>query len=86
MFFFLKMGENTDILKLKSIIFILIQDKECIVLDSTQININDKNCFVYLGQDNQINQLQLQNNNNVLSPAKTITVTLRGNSILIYYR
>lgn len=86
MFFFLKMGENTDILKLKSIIFILIQDKECIVLDSTQININDKNCSVYLGQDNQINQLQLQNNYNVLSPAKTITVTLRGNSILIYYR
>lgn len=82
------MGENSDILKLKSIIFILIQDKECIVLDSTQININDKNCSVYLGQDNQINQLQLQNNYNVLSPAKTITVTLRGNSmlIIIYYR
>lgn len=80
------MGENTDILKLKSIIFILIQDKECIVLDSTQININDKNCSVYLGQDNQINQLQLQNNYNVLSPAKTITATLRGNSMLIYYR
>lgn len=80
------MGENTDILKLKSIIFFLIQDKGCIVLDSTQININDKSCSVYLGQDNQINQLQLQNNYNVLSPAKTITVTLRGNSILIYYR
>lgn len=61
------MGEDTDILKLRSIIYILIQNKECIVLDSTQININDKDCSVYLGQDNQINQLQLQNNYNVLT-------------------